>query len=259
MSKTSRRHALKMIAAATASLTLAPSFSLAGSKTLVCNWNGTFPPYSMEQGGRMTGILVDCLDDILGKRMGYTLVHRAYPWSKAQELVQSGEGDTLCTNPTDEREQFMIFSEEAVIESAPSIFCDKDNPLLPGINAVQTLDDLKAFRQVDYKGNGWARKTFPPSLNVRYVDTLDQAFRLIKDGEADIFVGNGLAARYALKQSGLTLEFHARELPVGETSAFHFGLRKDYPDAQGVVEAFGEALDEAQLDGTPRKIIMSYL
>ncbi len=259
MTKISRRKALTMLGAASAAVSLAPSIVFASDTTIVCNWNKSFPPYSMERDGKMTGILVDCMDELLGKRMGYTVEHKGYDWPKAQDLVRTGKGDTLCTNATDARRQYLLFSEDPVVESLPSVFCAVDNPRINEINQIKTLADLKHFRQVDYSGNGWARQTFPPYLRITQAPDLFKAFQMIAKGEADIFVGNGLAAMYAVKSLGLKNKIHARELPIGEPSSFHFGLRSNYPDAKNVMTVFDGALDEAMLDDATRKIILNYL
>jgi len=259
MTTISRRKALTMIGALGATVALAPSITFASDKVIICNWDKSFPPYSMERDGKMTGILVDCMDELLGKRMGFTLEHKGYSWPKAQDLVRAGKADGLCTNDTDARKQFMYFSEEPVIESLPSIFCAVDNPRIAQINAISTVDELKNFRQIDYQGNGWARKTFPPFLRITYVETLNDVFQTIARGEADIFVGNGLAAMYAIKQTGLKKKIQARELPVGEPSSFHFGLRRDYPDAKKIIDDFSGVLDEAMIENATRSIIMNYL
>lgn len=259
MSTISRRRALAMLGMASATLTLGPSLGRAGQQTIVCNWDKTFPPYSMEQDGKMTGILIDCMDDILGRRMGFTVSHRGYEWPEAQRLVQTGEADALCTNPTDPRRQYLLFSEEPVVESLPSIFCAVDNPRREAINVISTVGQLRGFRQVDYKGNGWAKRTFPPDLPIIWVDDLFQAFTLIDRGEADIFVGNGLAAMYTIKKLGLKQRIAARELPIGAPSSFHFGLRRDFPDAASLVMDFDAALEEAMLKNATRQIIMHYL
>ncbi len=82
---------------------------------------------------------------------------------------------------------------------------------------------------------------------------------MIAQGKADVFVGNGLAAMYAIKVLGLKNRIHARELPVGEPSTFHFGLRRDYPDAKKIMDEFAGTLDEAQLENATREIILHYL
>lgn len=259
MSKITRRQALTLIGTTGLSIAIGPSISLASNTTIICNWDKEFPPYSMEENGKMTGILVECMEEVLGKRMGYTIEHQGHKWIKAQDLVRAGKGDSLCTNPTDGRKQFMHFSEEPVIESSPSIFCSVNNPKIDEINKITALDQLKDYKVVDYMGNGWARRTFPPYLRVRYVKNLTEIFTLIKQGEADVFVGNGLAAIYAIKQNNMKDDIHARELQIGEPSSFHFGLRQDYPDSQKVIEAFDEALFQAQVEDATRNIIMKYL
>lgn len=259
MTTISRRRALSMLGMGSASIALFPTISFAASKTIICCWNQDFPPYSWERKGKMTGILVDCMDELLGKRMGFTLVHKGLPWDEAQTLLQEGKVDALCTNPTDGRKQFMHFSEEPVVESLPSIFCAVDNPRISAINGIETMEQLKGFRQIDYKGNGWAQKTFPPYLDITYVDNIAEVFKLIARGEADIFVGNGLAAMYTVKVAGLKNKIHARELPIGEASSFYFGLRRDYQDAPKIIEDYTQVLIEAMLEGAPRKIILNYL
>lgn len=254
-----RRRALTLLSAATAAMALNPCMALSARQTLVCNWVRNFPPYCMEQDGVMTGILVECANEVLGARMGYALDHRGYEWPEAQALVASGQGDILCTNPTRERLDFALFADEPVLEVPPSIFCAMDSPRLAEINAVKTLDDLAAFRQVDYQGNGWAAQTFPPTLSITYADTLTQALEMIARGEADVFVGNGLGALYAIRLAGLTGTFHARELSVGEPSRFHFGLRADYPQARAVMTRLTTFQDAAITQGAIREIILRHL
>lgn len=236
-----------------------PTLGLASDKTIICNWDRTFPPYSMERSKVMTGILVECLDQILGDRMGYTLKHQGFPWPEAQDMIRSGSADTLCTNPTDARKQFMHFSEFPIVESLPSIFCSIRNPKLAQINEITSLAQLKDYRQVDYAGNGWARRTFPPYLRINWVEDMNKVFSMIAKGEADVFVGNGLAAMYAIKQAGLKKVIHAREFPVGTPSSFHLGIRRDFPGAEKLVADFSRHLTSAQDDGTTRDIIMHYL
>jgi polar amino acid transport system substrate-binding protein len=259
MTKLTRRRALTLLATGAAAVALNPSVVLSSPQTVICCWDRHFPPFSMERDGAMTGILVDCMNELLGTRMGYALEHRGLDWPEAQAMVGAGRGDALCTNPTPARRRFATFAPEPVVESLPSIFCAVDTPRLAEINAVTGLDGLRAFRQVDYRGNGWAARTFPPDHPVTYVDTLARAMTMVADKEADIFVGNGLAAMYAMREAGLKDRIHARELPVGEPSSFHFGLRADYPEAGAVVERFAAVQDEAMTQGIIRDIILGYL
>ena len=259
MTTISRRHVLAMIGAAGASLALAPSLALGGKRTVICGWNSTFPPFSMEKDGRMTGILVDCLNEILVKRMDCAVEHRGGPWPAIQDMARSGKVDALCTNPTESRSRFMLFCKAPVVESLPCIFCSSDNPEIERINRITGLAGLRDFRQVDYAGNGWAHETFPPTLNIIWADTLADAMTMIADHKADVFVGNSLAAMYTLAQLGLKDRIRGRELAVGKPSSFHFGLRLDYPDAKGFVEEFSETLDMAVMDNAIDQIIKNYL
>jgi polar amino acid transport system substrate-binding protein len=55
------------------------------SETLRIAYSSTFPPVSFLDGDTMKGILIDTLDEVLGKRLGLTLSHQGYPWARAQE------------------------------------------------------------------------------------------------------------------------------------------------------------------------------
>lgn len=259
MTTLSRRKALALIGTAGLATALTPTFTFASNNTIVCNWNKNFPPYSMESNGTMTGILVECVQELVGNRMGYTVEHRGYTWPQAQDLVRANKGDTLCTNPTTARKQYVDFAEEPLIESMPSLFCAVDNPRFSEINSIIGVGELKKFKQVDYTGNGWARKTFPPSLRITYLESLPQVIQAIASGKADIFVGNGLAAMYVIKELGLKNKIHARELPVGEPSSFHFGVRRDFPGVKSFMEKYEEIQETAQIENVTRSIIMHYL
>jgi polar amino acid transport system substrate-binding protein len=248
-----------MLGAAGATLALAPSLALGGKRTLTCGWTEAFPPFSMKKDGRMTGILVDCLNEILVKRMDCAVTNQGGPWPAIQDLARAGKVDALCTNPTEARRQYMLFCETPVVESLPSIFCAADNPKIDRINKITGLKGLRDFRQVDYAGNGWARTTFPPTLKITWAPTLADAMTMIAEDKADIFVGNSLAAMYTLAGLGLKDRIRGRELAVGEPSSFHFGVRRDFPDAKGFIEEFSNTLDKAILDNAVNQTIMNYL
>ena len=259
MSNISRRNVLAMLGAAGASLALAPSLALGNKRTVICGWNSTFPPYSMERDGRMTGILVDCLNEILVKRMGCAITNQGGSWPAIQDMARTGKVDGLCTNPTESRRRFMLFCETPVVESLPSIFCATDNPKVDLIDRITDLEGLRDFRQVDYAGNGWARETFPPTLQITWAPTLADAMTMIAEHKADVFVGNSLAAMYTLARLGLKDKIRGREIAVGKPSSFHFGLRRDFPDAKGFIEEFSHTLDRAVMDNAVNQIIMNYL
>ncbi|MDD3313815.1 transporter substrate-binding domain-containing protein, partial [Pseudodesulfovibrio sp.] len=92
MTTISRRQALRLIAVASATLPLAPTLAMAADNTTVtCGWNAAFPPFSMEKDGQVTGILVDCMNELLVKRMGLTVRHQAGSWPAVQDMARTGK------------------------------------------------------------------------------------------------------------------------------------------------------------------------
>tara|TARA_B100000614_G_scaffold239961_1_gene239938 strand:- start:986 stop:1738 length:753 start_codon:yes stop_codon:yes gene_type:complete len=231
----------------------------AGSGVIRINYYNKFSPLSVKQDGRMQGILVDALDAVIGQRMDRPLEHRGYPWQRAQAQVRSGEADAFCTNPTDARKAFAYFTKKPFVTSYVVILTSHTNPRKDSIDRVEVIEDLRPFRQVDHRGNGWAKKWFK-DLDVHWVNSLEQAVKLLDAHRYDIFVGNGLVVRAIVNKLGLKDRIAVREVPdIATPGKFHFGLRKTYPDAQNVIDAVDAALADAKADGDIERIVSRYL
>ena len=147
----------------------------------------SFPPVSFLDGGAMKGMLVDVLDEILGKRMDLTLRHDGLPWARAQDLVKDGGADAYCTNMTEARAAYCNFGAEPVIAMNYVVFYAKANPKAEAIRRITRLDDLAGFSQGDYLGNGFAEVNFK-ALKIDWAPTMERVFAKIVAGRNDISV-----------------------------------------------------------------------
>ncbi|MGL6054852.1 MAG: transporter substrate-binding domain-containing protein, partial [Vibrio metschnikovii] len=51
----------------------------------------SFPPYSFrDEDGNMAGIFIDIADQVLQETMGIPIIHKGYPWARAQRMVELG-------------------------------------------------------------------------------------------------------------------------------------------------------------------------
>lgn len=131
---------------------ISPSTFAKPSMTIV--YYDSFPPYSFrDENGNMAGIFIDIADQVLQDKMGISVLHRGYPWARAQKMVQMGEADAFITVATQARQEYTNVSSTPVIVGPMNLFVNPTNRNLDQIEHIQTTDDLSPFLILDYQGN----------------------------------------------------------------------------------------------------------
>jgi len=69
----------------------------------------------------VVGILPACVS-MLMKPLGIAAQHDAYPWARAQALVQDGAADGFCTTPTAQHQRYAIFTDLPVLVPKLAVF-----------------------------------------------------------------------------------------------------------------------------------------
>ena len=218
----------------------------------------TFAPFSFtdDQHG-MTGILPDMMQEILGRRMGLTVSAQGLPWARAQIMVQDGSADAFCTLPTPVRLGYASFTQISVAQMEVALFYATDNPRRTEIEAIQTIEQLKGFRQGDYIGDGFAETNFK-DLPIDYSPTIEAVYRKIGAGRLDLVVTTDLTGDSVVKQLGLGDKIVRRPFHIGQATEYHIGIRKSLPDADQLIEKADAAIAAAKADGTLDRIIAKY-
>ena len=139
----------------------------------------------------------------------------------------------------------------------PIFFYAIDNPRKAEIEAIQTVDQLKGFRQGDYVGNGFAEATFK-GLPIELTPTLDSVFKKIAAGHLDLFVGTDIVAMSVVKKLGLGDKIRSFPVAIGAPTPFCVGIRKSLPQAEAMVTRANDAIAAATKDGSLAKIIERY-
>ncbi len=216
-----------------------------------------FKPFSWkDKNGKVQGILIDVLNESLHNRIGIDITHNGYPWARAQLYVKNGEADAFVTVPTPERRTYTIISAEAAISRKATIFTNKGNPAINGLKAVKTVSDLKDFKQIQYIGNGWAKKTFK-GVDVRWVPTLTDVLHRLTTGNYDYFASASKVVNYNIRELGY--QDKLIEIPdvVLSTAAFHLCIRK-HSSYIKLIPKFDKTIREMRRDGTLEKIYSKY-
>lgn len=249
-----RRNFVKTVTSAAATVCLTPGTP---AEPLTMAYFHDYPPFSWEENGDpIKGILIDILNEALANRMGLNVVHRGYPWARAQQLVRSGKADGLCTVVTPERLEYAASSQEPVIKVAMRAYAASDHPDLATLREVEAVEDLRAFQLASYIGNGWAEQNLS-NLNVTWTRTLEQTMRMVALQRVDLSVDPEPVFQFFKRKLGYSEALRAVGGPLGlEEFCLMLGKNSSYRPQMG---QFDDVIKDMRLDGTIKTIQDAYL
>ena len=162
----------------------------------------TYRPLSFVDGGAMRGILVDVLEEVLGRRLGLRCEHEGYPWLRAQRLVEVGQRDAICTIATPERLAYAVAASEPVITAPTCIFVRGDNPRAATFAQARNLDELRELKPsvISYIANGWAKNKLG-GFDVAGSGDFNSAIKMLIARRGDIMIENVLVMSYVLART----------------------------------------------------------
>ena len=218
-------------------------------------WFDSFAPLSFKDAqGVMKGILVESLNAV-GALCNIAFEHHGFPWLRAQENVRSGQMDAVCTLPTRERLEYLTFTRLPVAEQRIGIYHRSNDPRIKGIQSVQ---DMRAFKQGSYRGNGFAKEFLEENL-ISFQNDLESVFRLIALGSIDIFVDGELAAKDTFVRYGLADKIEFTPASFLHPVDYHLGLRSNFEHAAAVLARLDGAIGAARRSGVLAAIYRKYV
>ncbi|MCP4579751.1 MAG: amino acid ABC transporter substrate-binding protein [Deltaproteobacteria bacterium] len=160
------------------------------------------------------GVFIDMVEEILGNRLGYKIVYTEYPWKRAQLQVHNGKEDAYITTPTPERLKYTEIGENSFIVMRKSVFTYANNPKIELLKNINSFDDLRQFKVLDYLGNGWSEKRLveETGMSPDYSPSIDSVLKKLAAKRGDIFIEDSTIVNYNIRLLGLSKEIV--ELPV---------------------------------------------
>lgn len=206
-----------------------------------------FAPFSQLRDGRMAGIFIDIMDELLVRRLGLPVRHEGYPWARAQQRVRQGEADAFITVPTAERLAYTVASKHWVTQGCMTMFVRADSPLRARLQSVRDARDLRDISLGSYLGNGWVKARFA-GREVHYSSSRAQALKMLLAGRFEVLVDSSNAMQAALHATGLSREV-VELAPVLASSETRLMLarRSPYASRLGAIDA---ELRRMRSDGT---------
>lgn len=196
-----------------------------------------YSPFSQSNdGGRMTGLLIESLDVIAGAAK-IKLEHHGYPWARAQVMVERGELDAFCTVPTHGRSEYALFCPTPVVTMDYGFYHRKDD-LRPG--KVKSLEDLRGLVQGTYRGSGYTKEYLEEDRMI-YLNDEETVLRRIALGSIDTLVEGEYVGAARVKSLGLEDRLSFTPAPWLPKAHFCFGIRRSYPDADSVIKRMDAA------------------
>ncbi|SER01633.1 PAS domain S-box-containing protein/diguanylate cyclase (GGDEF) domain-containing protein [Amphritea atlantica] len=192
----------------------------------------TFAPYEwVDNNGDYTGISADYFA-LLEQRLGVSFVPVTdkHSWGEVLKAARNGEFDLMsCMVKTAERETYLDFSQP-YLSSTAVIISEQSK------GYIGTLDKLKGKRVAIHKGhftNELLRRDYP-EITIINPATIQDALRMVAEGEAVAFVGDATAAGFVMKQEGiLNLSFSGH---TDYQSDFRIGVYRGNPILSGIIE-----------------------
>ena len=220
-------------------------------KSLSITYAEFWPPYSYKDtNGKMHGILVRILDEILDKKLQINLTHIGFPWKRAQVLVEQGVYDAVITYPSKDRLKYLSSTNELFINLQWRGFYNKytnkakkiiesKNPLtIKDLIFCSVLGDGTGFKIYDKYGI----KSFKNKNTITAVNSL-------RTNQCDFFINSKLAMLSSINELGLNknLKIHKKvfnEVPftflLSNKSHFDKSLLKDIDKLLYVMKRTGE-------------------
>lgn len=241
-----------------------PSSVLADDRpdSLIVSYNEDYAPYSWsEKGGDVLGILPDILAPLLAAVPGLSVRNAAYPWRRAQAVLQTADADAICTFPSEERKAYAHFGKWPVAVLRPELFFSRQHPRRAELERISNSQELGAFALVDLKGNQWAEQNLAAYPNVQWVGGHDSVFRMVMNGRADVHVSlSPIVTRWRLKKLGIQEGVVSRPAPfVAAEVPFHLGIRKTHPRAEAILSALDKRLASPAYSKQLDKVLAQYL
>ncbi len=167
-----------------------------------------YPPYEFVEDNEVKGIAVDIIREVFN-RMNQPIALRALPWPRALKELETGEIDgAIEVFYTEEREAYMDFCKEVLLDEFISLFVSKDSK-------IKYNGDLSSLAEYTFgvkKGFSYG-SIFDSAVEAGVIKNLvvqvydgDRLFHLLAAGRVEILIGDKYALPYQYTKGNIKKE-----------------------------------------------------
>jgi len=219
-------------------------------------------PYSYSDGERTAGLFPDLVQLVFDFIPDYTTKNRVVPWARAQYNVRLGLSDGFLTYPSQERENYAVFSEKPLFtQDFGYLIYSADNPNIDVIESATSFAELAGLTVVVEKGSKWEEDNIPGYLERVPGHDLDMMMHLLMLREAGDFIVQPPAdARSTAQQLGYSSKLKVRKVDFIPNSLipFHVGISRKLPSAMMVINLVDAAMQDSEFQSQRKVLTESY-
>ncbi|MDK8463459.1 transporter substrate-binding domain-containing protein [Marinobacter sp. SS13-12] len=233
-----------------------------GSNNLTFAFGEKSPPYSSSLDDRATGLFPDLVQLTFRFIPGYTTEHVVVPWARAQYNVRLGLTDGLLTYPSEERQEYAIFSARPLFtQNFGHLVYSSDNPNIDLIESATSFTDLSSLTVIVEKGSQWEEDNIPEYLERVPGRSVKAMMHLLMLREAgDFMVQPAEDARFIARQLGYSKKLKIRKVDFIPNARipFHIGVSRKLPAAMDVINQVDAVMQDAEFQSQLNILIESY-
>lgn len=204
------------------------------------------PPVSHVANGVPSGVLRDMVEELFRHVPGYRLEFQAFPWKRAQRLVELGQMDLFVTFPSNSRKEYAAFSPHVLytLDYGNLVFDSRNSRALQ-LGAVRSFDDLRDMTFISQEGVAWEDENVPAFIKRYKVNAPRAMWHMMFQRRAgDFFLMTVEHATYSAQRYGYREQLRIKKVDFIPNSLveFHIGLRKNHPQHAALLQAIDAAM-----------------
>lgn len=188
------------------------------------------PPFSYNTADGPAGFVVDMLKACHEIEPSIDFDIKLYPWTRAQWMVSNQVADAFCTFPSEERQEYALFTEQSLFDwSFGNLVYHRDNPNAKRLAEASSWEDLRGLTFIGQYNTGWEDDNIPDFLNKQNYNSQEQMLQiLLRRRVGDFLVMSPIEATYLIEK--FNLKDRARQTRVNFIEnadvPFHIGISK---------------------------------
>lgn len=220
-------------------------------------------PFSfISQSDTVSGLIPDLVDALFKQSGELSSQNYAYPWSRAQHLVETAQKDAFCTYPSSSRREYAYFTDTPLLYlEYDFLIFSRHNPRVSELLEIDEIDDLKNFVFVSHNATAWEDDNIPQEVERLNVSRHEQLFHLVLGRRSgDFFIMNLEEAAYWAKilKYDDSMMYKQVDFIPDSSIPFHFGIRKSYEDSQSIISYLETILKSEDFKIIQNDIMQNY-
>lgn len=220
------------------------------------------PPLSHAVDDQAQGMFREMLEALFELAPEYSAEFSAFPWARAQWLVQNRKMELFLTFPSHDRRQYAAFASEPLFTLDYShLIYRRDNVNSEKILAARNFEDMRSLVFISQDKVAWEKEAVPAFID-RY--TVNNAFAILhmafQRKTGDFFIMPIEQAIYYSSILGYQDQLALRRVDFIPNSQvpFHIGVRKSFEGGRKLLAALEAAMQDPRFRAKQRAIERKY-